>query len=96
MIVDDEIANILVAKKLLERAGYSNFETTTDSSVAFNLIQASRPDVVLLDINMPEVSGVEVLRKIRSCEQSRHLPVLILTANSDSDVKLMCLEFGRN
>ena len=94
MIVDDEIANILVAKKLLERAGYSNFETTTDSSVAFNLIQATRPDVVLLDINMPEVSGVEVLRKIRSSEQSRHLPVLILTANSDADVKLMCLELG--
>jgi putative two-component system response regulator len=94
MIIDDEIANVLVVKKLLERAGYRAFETTTDSSVALSLIHGTRPDVVLLDINMPEVSGVDVLREIRASKQSRHLPVLILTANCDADVKWMCLELG--
>ena len=94
MIVDDEIANVLVAKKLLQQAGYSDFETTTDSTEAYGLVQSSRPDVVLLDINMPEISGVEILRMIRSNKLTRHLPVLILTANSDSEIKLMCLELG--
>ncbi len=94
MIVDDEIANVLVAKKLLQQAGYSDFETTTDSAQAYGIVQATRPDVVLLDINMPEISGVEILRMIRSNKSTRHLPVLILTANSDSDIKLMCLELG--
>ncbi len=94
MIVDDEIANVLVARKLLERAGYNEFETTTDSTVALGLVQASNPDVVLLDINMPKVDGIEILRRIRGIEKFQHLPVLILTANSDSDVKLKCLELG--
>ena len=94
MIVDDEIANVLVAKKLLQQAGYSDFETTTDSTRAYELVLATGPDVILLDINMPEVSGIEILQKIRANRATRHLPVLILTANSKSDVKLMCLEMG--
>ncbi|TWU37175.1 HD-GYP domain-containing protein [Novipirellula artificiosorum] len=94
MIVDDEIANVLVAKKHLERAGYASFETTTDSSMALSLIGSTRPDVVLLDINMPEVNGIEILRDLRQRAEFRHLPVLILTANNDADVKLSCLQLG--
>ena len=66
MIVDDEIANVLVAKKLLQQAGYNDFETTTDSTRAYDLLLSTGPDVILLDINMPEVSGVEILRKVRA------------------------------
>jgi putative two-component system response regulator len=94
MIVDDEPANVAVVQKLLERAGYHSFKSTTDSTVAFNLIQASQPDVVLLDINMPEVNGVEILKLIRANPSTQQLPVLILTANSDPDIKLLCLELG--
>ncbi|TWT76613.1 Cyclic di-GMP phosphodiesterase response regulator RpfG [Planctomycetes bacterium CA13] len=94
MIVDDEIANVLVAKKHLERAGYYMFETTTDSSVAVNLICSTRPDVVLLDINMPDVNGVEILRQVRHRPEFRHLPILILTANNDAEIKHSCLELG--
>ena len=65
MIVDDEIANVLVAKKYLERAGYRSFETTTDSSTALNLIFSTKPDVLLLDINMPEIDGIQILKEIR-------------------------------
>ncbi len=94
MIVDDEIANVMVARKLLERAGYSQFETTTDSSIAINLAHSSNPDVLLLDINMPNVDGIEILKQIRSIDKFQHLPVLILTANSEADIKLKCLELG--
>ena len=94
MIVDDEIANVLVAKKLLAQAGHTEFETTTDSTLAINMIHTFEPDVVLLDINMPNVDGISILSQIRSVEKFKHLPVLILTANSDSGVKLRCLELG--
>ena len=94
MIVDDEIANVMVAKKLLSQAGHQDFETTTDSTLAMNLIHTKKPDVVLLDINMPNVDGISLLTQIRSVEAFRHLPVLILTANTHSDVKLRCLELG--
>ena len=94
MIVDDEIANVLVAKKLLTKAGYHEFETTTDSTLAMNLVHTFEPDVVLLDINMPNVDGISILSQIRSVSKFKHMPVLILTANSDSGVKLRCLELG--
>lgn len=94
MIVDDEIANVMVAKKLLTQAGHSDFETTTDSTLAINMVHTLKPDVLLLDINMPNVDGISILSQIRSVEQFRHLPVLILTANSDVGVKLQCLELG--
>ncbi|MFG0253863.1 MAG: HD domain-containing phosphohydrolase [Rhodopirellula sp. JB053] len=94
MIVDDEIANVLIVKKYLERAGYRDFETTTDSTAAMRILAATRPDVLLLDVNMPSVDGIEILRKVREEPQFRHLPVLILTANTDEQIKLTCLELG--
>ena len=94
MIVDDEIANVMVAKKLLSQAGHTDFETTTDSTLAINLVHTSEPDVLLLDINMPNVDGISILSQIRGTEKFKHLPVLILTANQHSEVKLRCLELG--
>lgn len=94
MIVDDEIANVLIVKKYLERAGYRSFETTTDSSAAIRILHATRPDVLLLDINMPSVDGIEILREVRKSPLFKHLPVLILTANTDENIKLTCLELG--
>ncbi|TWU03836.1 HD-GYP domain-containing protein [Neorhodopirellula pilleata] len=94
MIVDDEIANVLIVKKYLERAGYRSFETTTDSAAAIRIINATKPDILLLDINMPSVDGIEILRELRRTPEYKHLPVLILTANTDENIKLTCLELG--
>lgn len=94
MIVDDEIANVLIVKKYLERVGYRSFETTTDSSAALRIIQATKPDILLLDINMPSFDGIEILRELRGSPEFKHLPVLILTANTDENIKLTCLELG--
>ncbi|MDM4016106.1 HD domain-containing phosphohydrolase [Roseiconus lacunae] len=94
MIVDDESINVEVAKRLLGQAGHEDFVTTTDSTLAINLLHTAEPDVVLLDINMPQVDGISILSQIRSVPRFRQLPVLILTANSHSEVKLRCLELG--
>lgn len=94
MIVDDEPANVAVVKKLLERAGYSEFNSTIDPSVAFELTQTTKPDVVILDVVMPNLDGVEVLQQLQSDRSTSHIPVLILTADDDREVKLKCLELG--
>ena len=57
MIVDDEDLVIRVVRQFLSRDGYTNFITITDPREALNAIRSEKPDVVLLDINMPHLSG---------------------------------------
>ena len=92
--MDDEPINIKVARKHLQTAGYANFVTTSDASTAFALISREQPDVVLLDVMMPQVNGIEILRAIRSAPRLRHIPVLILTASTDAETKLKALDAG--
>src|SRR3954454_9956519 len=80
MIVDDEPTNIKVVRRLLEIEGYRNFVTTTDSSAALYLIEDQRPSLVLLDLMMPMVSGLDILLKIRQNPTRSFLPIIILTA----------------
>jgi putative two-component system response regulator len=93
-IVDDEPINVKVVRKHLQMAGYQNFITTTDSSTAFALISREQPDVLLLDVMMPQVNGIEILSTIRANKRLCHIPVLILTASTDAETKLKALDAG--
>ena len=92
MIIDDEQFNILVVRRFLELDGYSDFISVTDSTKALSCIRHEKPDLILLDIMMPEVSGIEILRAMRSDEELSHIPVLILTASVDADTKKRALD----
>ncbi len=94
MIVDDEPINIDVVKAFLEEEEYRNFVTVEDSTQAMKLLEETRPDLMLLDLIMPEVSGFDILAAVRSDPKFRHLPVIILTAWTDTQNKLKALEFG--
>src|SRR3954465_7249579 len=94
MIVDDEPTNIKVVRRLLEIEGYRNFVTTTDSSAALYLIEEQRPSLVLLDLMMPMISGLDILSKIRQDSARSFLPIIILTAATDRDTRLQALELG--
>lgn len=94
MIVDDEPINIKVVQKYLAGHGYANFCTTTDSTQAVKLLYAEHPDIALLDIMMPEVSGIEILQHLRADHRLAHIPVVILTAVGDARIKRKALELG--
>lgn len=94
MMVDDEPITTEVIQMFLEDAGYRNFVTTDQSTQALNLIDSQHPDIVLLDLMMPEVSGFDILRGLRSQQRYQHLPVIMLTSTSDSETKLKALELG--
>ena len=93
-IIDDQKLNIKVVRHCLERAGYRRFFTTTDATEALSLIRQAEPDVVILDISMPQVSGLDILTELRNCEEFVDLPVLILTAAGERQAKLAALERG--
>jgi putative two-component system response regulator len=94
MIVDDEPTNIKVVRRLLEIEGYRNFVTTTDSSAALYLLSDQRPDLVLLDLMMPIVSGLEILANVRGDSSKPFIPIIILTAATDRETRLQALEQG--
>ncbi len=94
LIVDDEPINIKVAQRYLRQAGYEDFVTTTDSREALDIIRREQPDVIVLDIMMPHVSGLNILEVVRGDRRLHHLPVLILTAACDDETKEHALELG--
>lgn len=94
MIVDDEPVNIKVVQKYLKNAGYHRFVNTSDARHAIDLLRQERPDIVLLDIMMPHVNGLDILEVIRGDINFQHVPVLILTAANDDEVRFRALELG--
>ncbi len=94
MIIDDEPITIEVLIEFLEEGGYHNVITTSDPREALKLIAARRPDVIMLDLMMPHVSGFDILSAMRSNKLMRHIPVIVLTSSTGSETKLKALELG--
>lgn len=94
MIVDDEATNIEIVRAYLEEDGFEHFITTTDSALALPTIKSYLPDIVLLDINMPKVSGLAILQAMRDDPALKMIPAVVLTASTSSDIKLKALRHG--
>ncbi len=94
MIVDDESVNIDVVQAYLEEDGYCNFVSTCDSTTAIAMVKLHRPDVLLLDINMPHVTGLDILEAMQGDTDLCRIPVVILTAETSSATKLQALRLG--
>ena len=81
-MLDDDLVLLEMYKALLESRGFDVF--TTDNAYKFILYAKEiRPDVFILDINMPEMSGWEVVRRLKQDEQLSHIPVIMLTVRHD-------------
>lgn len=94
LIVDDESLNIDVVRGYLELDGYRNIHSTEHAVQALPLIGQIRPDLVLLDIHMPHVSGLQILKAVRADRTLSTTPVVVLTASSADDTKLEALRCG--
>ena len=94
MIVDDEPINIKVARKYLTAAGFQSITDCSDPTAAFDNITNNQPDVLILDIMMPGVSGLEILARLRKQDSTKMLPVIVLTASDDRETRLEALNLG--
>lgn len=93
-IVDDEPATVALTRKYLKDDGFQQFESITDSTTAIESFRAERPDLILLDLHMPQVDGFEVLRQVRRDNRTKETPVIVLTASRDKDAKVQALKLG--
>ena len=94
MIIDDEQLVIRVVKRFLASEGYSNFITITDPREAFKALNEEKPDVVLMDIMMPHLTGLDLLRYRQRAPEYQHIPFIILSANSENQIKRDALRLG--
>ncbi len=86
LVVDDIPLNVLLVKKMLQPLGFETSEAE-DGVVAMKKIEADKPDLILLDLMMPRMDGFEVLRRLRASDDTKSIPVIILSAlNSNDDV----------
>ena len=94
MMVDDEELVIELIQTYLDGAGYNRFIGISDSPKALELMQRERPQVVLLDIHMPRMNGLQILEAMRADPTLRHVPAIVLTAADDPETKLKALGLG--
>jgi PAS domain S-box-containing protein len=92
LIVDDQEANVILLEKMLRHAGYTQITSTKDPRTVCGLHLAHRYDLILLDLQMPEMDGFEVMDGLKKIETSGYLPVLVITAQPGH--KLRALQAG--
>lgn len=93
LVVDDIVANV----KLLEaklRAEYFEVVTAMNGPAALEIIQSEKPDIVLLDVMMPGMDGIEVCRRIKGNPQHNHIPVVMVTALDSPEDRVRGIEAG--
>ena len=97
LIVDDQEHNIKLLERILTRAGYTNLHSTLDPLQLPIMLREIDPDIVLLDLHMPGMDGIQALKLIREHAGADHyLPVLMLTADITPQARQEALEAGVN
>ena len=81
LIVEDNKIDMRLLKDILESRGYETFQAE-DGLEAINLAFPGLPDLILMDIKLPEISGLEVTRRLKGDDRSRHIPIVAVTARA--------------
>jgi len=94
LVVDDQLPMRKTIAFILRQAGVKNITFAEDGEEAWDAIRQGTVDVVLLDWNMPKMSGLELLSRLRQSEDHRHLPVVMITAEANEDHVLTAASAG--
>lgn len=100
-IVDDNATNLFFVKEILRKAGYPNLLLAASAVELFDQLQPDSPhptdksvDLILMDMMMPEIDGIEACRRLQSCERLRDIPIIMVTALGDSEKLAEALDAG--
>jgi len=91
-LVDDDMTNLTIGKKAL--SGIYNVFTLNSGAVLLEMLENLQPDLILLDVNMPEMDGHEAIQLVKANKNTAHIPVIFLTALSDEAMELKGLSLG--
>jgi two-component system, chemotaxis family, chemotaxis protein CheY len=94
LVVDDFSTMRRIVRNLLKELGFNNVEEAEDGAVALNKLRAGRYDFVVADWNMPNMDGLTMLQTIRSDDNLKHLPVLMVTAEAKKENIIAAAQAG--
>ncbi|OZH54487.1 hypothetical protein AFK68_10595 [Hydrocoleum sp. CS-953] len=93
LVVDDAPENLRLLSTMLEHHGY-HVRKAINGRIAINGAQIAKPDLILLDINLPDIDGYEVCQKLKSLEQTKEIPIIFISAYSEEVDKVRAFEVG--
>ncbi|MGI9519540.1 MAG: HD domain-containing phosphohydrolase, partial [Pirellulaceae bacterium] len=96
LIIDDEPTVTKMLRNHLQKADYQHIESENDALKALDRIQQWRPDLIILDIRMPGLNGLEILKRLRDTDGISSTPVLIMTSSSDDRIRMAALQLQAN
>jgi two-component system cell cycle response regulator DivK len=93
LAVEDNISNMILISRVVEAEGYELLEAD-DGNLALELLAREVPDLILLDINIPGVHGLELAQRLKADDRLAHIPLIATTANVLLGDREKCLEAG--
>lgn len=93
LIVDDKVENLKLFSHILSKSGFS-VRKAINGPMAINTVQASQPDLILLDINMPGMDGYEVCKQLKQNPQTKEIPIIFLSASNMTADKVKAFSIG--
>lgn len=96
LIVDDMATNRILLSSLLEDAGYSSIYEADSAHQAYSVLETEKIDLILLDVIMPVIDGVEACKHIREDEKNSHIPIIMVTADNSDETLSKSFEAGAN
>lgn len=93
LVVDDNPITIKLLTRILDHEGYF-VETATSGIKAFEILNGSKPDLILLDIMMPELNGYKIAEKIKQTEELKDIPIIMISALNDNESKAKGFQAG--
>ena len=88
------MTNILLLESILQNAGYMKVYSTQDPTEVVSLVKKLNPDLICLDIRMPQINGFQVMGQLKIIQNDTYLPILVLTSEEDRETRLRALESG--
>ena len=94
LIVDDYKTMLRIVRNLLRQLNFTDIDEATDGSMAFSMLKQAKYDLVISDWNMEPMTGIELLREVRADDSLKHIPFVMITAESKTENVVLAKQAG--
>jgi putative two-component system response regulator len=94
LLADDHPGNVTMLEQILTAQGYHNFDSTTDSRKLVGIYESYRPDLLMLDLKMPYIDGMQIMKQLKETLKTDILPVIIMVTEADQESLPWAMDLG--